>query len=176
MVVLSRRTKIFAKFKTAFTLMGLVGAMMYIIYPAGVPASDGYSYRIVQTVIYHGLMIAQGIFAIAYNDLDLSWKSIKYDLIAILSLTLWAMIGNTLYSGVITEACDCVEGCTNVITIYDYDLNWFFVKHDPLYIIPDEIDIYFAPFIMILAIFGMCALIRFISIKVLDVFEKRRLN
>lgn len=176
MGVLSRRTKIFAKFKTAFTLMGLVGAMMYILYPAGVPASDGYSYRIVQTVIYHGLMIAQGIFAIAYNDLDLSWKSIKYDLIAILSLTAWAMIGNTLYSGVITEACDCVEGCTNVITIYDYDLNWFFVKHDPLYIIPDEIDIYFAPFIMIFAIFGMCALIRFISIKVLDVFEKRRLN
>jgi hypothetical protein len=29
---------------------------------------------------------------------------------------------------------------------------------------------------MILAIFGMWALIRFISIKVLDVFEKRRLN
>jgi hypothetical protein len=63
-----------------------------------------------------------------------------------------------------------------VITIYNYDLNWFFVKHYPLYIISDEIDIYFAPFIMILAIFGMCALIRFISIKVLDVFEKRRLN
>ena len=171
MCVLSRRTKVFSKFKTSFTLMGLVGALMYLIYPAGVAEADGYSYRIVQTVLYHGLMIAQGVFAIAYNDLDLNWKSIKYDLFAILGLTLWAMLGNTLYSGEVKEACNCVEGCTNLITVYEHDFNWFFVKHDALYIIPDDIDIYFAPFIMIVAIFGMCALVRFISLKLEKVFN-----
>ena len=41
---------------------------MYIVYPAGVPEADGYSYRIVQTVIYHGLMIAQGVFSIAFKE------------------------------------------------------------------------------------------------------------
>ena len=172
MCVLSRRTKFLEKFKTAFTIMGLVGAMMYLVYPAGVAEADGYSYRIVQTVLYHGLMVAQGVFAIAYKDLDLSWKSAKYDLFAILGLTIWAMIGNTLYSGVVTETCGCVEGCTNMITVYDHDFNWFFVKHDALYILPDDTDIYFAPFIMIFAIFGMCALIRFISIKLLAIFDK----
>ena len=171
MCVLSRRTKVFSKFKTSFTLMGLVGALMYLIYPAGVAEADGYSSRIVQTVLYHGLMIAQGVFAIAYNDLDLNWKSIKYDLFAILGLTLWAMLGNTLYSGEVKEACNCVEGCTNLITVYEHDFNWFFVKHDALYIIPDDIDIYFAPFIMIVAIFGMCALVRFISLKLEKVFN-----
>ena len=176
MCFLSRHTKLFSKFKTAFTLMGLVGALMYLTYPAGVAKADGYSYRILQTVLYHGLMVAQGVFAIAYNDLDLSWKSLKYDLFAILGLVVWAMIGNTLYSGTVTETCGCVEGCTNIITVYDHDFNWFFVKHDALYVIPDDIDIYIAPFMMIVAIFGMCALIRFLSIQLLKAFNKKSLQ
>lgn len=174
MCVLARHTKFFAKFKTSFTIMGLIGALMYLTYPAGVASADGYSYRILQTVIYHGLMIAQGVFAIAFNDLDLKWNTLKYDAIAILVLTVWALLGNTLYSGVITETCSCVEGCTNIVTVYNHDFNWFFVKHDALYIISDEIDIYFAPILMIIVIFGMCCLIRFISIKLLDFFNKNK--
>lgn len=176
MCVLARNTKLFSKFKTSFTILGLIGAMMYLVYPAGVSEADGYSYRIVQTVIYHGLMVAQGVFAIAFNDLDLRWKTLKYDLIVILCLTLWAMLGNTLYSGTVKEACDCVEGCTNMITVYDHDFNWFFVKHDALYIIPDDIDIYFAPFMMIAAMFGMCSLIRFLSTMLLKKFGKPELT
>ena len=68
MCVLSRHTKVFAKYKTSFSIMGLIGAVMYLSYPAGVAEADGYSYRIVQTVIYHGLMLAQGVFAIAFKD------------------------------------------------------------------------------------------------------------
>ena len=173
MCVLARNTKLFSKFKTSFTIMGLVGAMMYLVYPAGVNEADGYSYRIIQTVLYHGLMVAQGVFAIAFNDLDLRWKTLKYDLIAILGMTLWAMLGNTLYSGTVQEACNCVEGCPNMLTVYDHDFNWFFVKHDALYVFDDEIDIYFAPFMMIAAIFGMCSLIRLISVKTLEFVNKR---
>lgn len=172
MCVLSRKTKLFSKFKTAFTILGLVGALMYLVYPAGVNEADGYSYRIIQTVIYHGLMIAQGVFAICYNDLDLSWKSFKYDVIVILGMTVWAYIGNILYSGVLEEACECVEGCTHMVKVYDHDFNWFFVKHDALYAFSDDYDMYFAPFMMIFAISGMCALIRFISIQLLKVFYK----
>lgn len=171
MCVLSRNIKALSKFKTSFTLMGLVGALMYLTYPAGVSEADGYSYRIVQTVLYHGLMIAQGVFAIAFGDINLSWKTFKYDVIAVLALTVWAMIGNELYSGTLTEACNCVDGCTQTVTVYDHSFNWFFVKHDALYIIPDDIDIYFAPFIMIVAITGMCALIRFIGQKFVKVSE-----
>lgn len=165
MCFLARHTKFFSKYKTTFTLMGLIGALMYLTYPSGVPSADGYSYRIVQTVLYHGLMIAQGVFAIAFGDLDLRWKSIKYDLVAIVAMALWAFIGNTLYSGVVEEVCEIGGGLTHTIKVYDHDFNWFFVKHDALYIFDDNIDVYFAPFAMIAVIFGMSALIRLISIK-----------
>lgn len=168
MCVLARNIKCLSKFKTSFTIMGLIGALMYLSYPAGVAEADGYSYRIIQTVIYHGLMVAQGIFAIAFNDLDLSLRNLKYDAFSVLGLTIWAFIGNTLYSGVVTETCNCVEGCTQTITTYSHDFNWFFVKHDALYVFSDEIDIYFAPFMMIAIVFGMCSIIRLISIKIIN--------
>lgn len=174
--VLSRNNKHFAKFKTAFTLLGLIGALMYLVYPAGVSEAEGYSYRIVQTVLYHGLMVAQGVFAIVFKDIDLNWKSFEYDVIVILCLTLWAMLGNAIYSGTVEATCTCKEGCTEIINTYNQNFNWFFVKHDALYIIPDDIDIYFAPFIMIIAISGMSALIRFLSKLLLKKFSKPELN
>lgn len=173
MCVLARHTKFFSRFKISFTLMGLVGALMYLTYPSGVSEADGYSYRIIQTVVYHGLMIAQGVFSIAFKDIVLSKKTLKYDAIAIVGLAVWAYLGNTLYSGVLTDVCGCVEGCTNVVEIYNHDFNWFFVKHDALYVISDEIDIYFAPFAMIIVIFGMCALIRFIGVSIHKAIDKR---
>ena len=57
MSLLSRKTKIFARFKTSFTLMGMIGATLYLVYPAGVNEADGDSYRIIQTVLYHWLII-----------------------------------------------------------------------------------------------------------------------
>lgn len=174
---LSRRTKFFAKFKNSFTLLGLIGALMYLVYPAGVRTGsgdyfDGYTYRIIQTVLYHGLMVAQGVFAIAFGDVKLEWKTFKYDVIIILCITVWAMFGNLVYTGEVYQECGCVEGCTELIEIYSEELNWFFVRHDALYIFPDEYDGYFAPFMMIGAISGMCALIRFLSNLLLKAFKK----
>lgn len=176
MCFIARRTKFFAKFKTSFTLMGLIGALMYLVYPSGVPSADGYSYRIVQTVIYHGLMVAQGVLSIAFEDIDLSWKTLKFDLIAIVALAVIALVANSLYSGVLTEPCNCVDGCVHTINVYDHDFNWFFVKHDALYIVPDDIDIYFVPYVMVAVIFGMCALIRFIGIKILSIANKKQVQ
>jgi hypothetical protein len=103
-------------------------------------------------------------------------KTIKYDLVAITSLALIAFVANTLYSGVIEEICECKEGCLEVMKVYDFDFNWFFVKHDPLYIIPDEIDVFFAPFLMIFAIFFMCFLTRILGKKSLKKLVKKRLK
>lgn len=174
MSLLSRKTKIFARFKTSFTLMGMIGATLYLAYPAGVNEADGYSYRIIQTVLYHGLMIAYGVFSIAFGDLNLSRKTLKYDLVAITSLALLAFVANHLYSGVKEEVCSCKEGCLEVIRVYDFDFNWFFVKHDPLYIVPDEIDVFFAPFLMIFAIFFMCFFTRILSRKILEKTAKKQ--
>ena len=180
MCVLSRNNKFFAKYKTAFTLLGLIGALMYLVYPSGVSTPngdffDGYTYRIIQTVLYHGLMIAQGIFAIIFKEIDLSWKSFENDVIIILCLALWAMFGNTIYSGTVEVKCTCSKECTETVYTYLNDFNWFFVKHDALYIIPDDIDVYFAPFAMVIVISGMSALIRFLSNLLLNKFSKPEL-
>lgn len=177
---MSRHTKALAKFKTSFTILGMIGALMYLTYPAGVKTGageffDGYTYRIIQTVLYHGLMVAQGVFAIAFGDIELKWSNFKYDIIIILCLTVWAMLGNEVYNGVVYGPCDCVEGCLEEVVIYNEQHNWFFVKHDPLYIFPDETDSYYSPFIMIGGITGMCALIRFLANKILGIFRKKEI-
>lgn len=177
MCFLCRHTKFFSKFKNTFTLLGLIGALMYLVYPAGVRNGsgqyfDGYTYRIIQTVLYHGLMVAQGVFAIIYGDIELKWSEFKYDVMAVLCITVWALLGNFAYTGIISEPCECVEGCTEMVVIYDEEPNWFFVQHDALYMFSNDYDGYFAPFMMIGAITGMCALIRFLSLKLLAIFKK----
>lgn len=160
MCFLARHNKKVAPFKTAFTILGLIGGLMYLTYPSGVAEADGYSYRIIQTVLYHGLMIAQGVFAFAFDDLDLDWKKIYYDAIAIAGLAVWAFIGNTLYSG------------TNEALSYAHDFNWFFVKHDALYLIDDNHDGLIAPIMSIVSVFGFDALIRLIVISLQRLFKK----
>ena len=177
MCFLSRHTKLFSKCKSTFPILGLIGALMYLCYPAGVRNGageyfDGYTYRIIQTVLYHGLMVAQGVFAIAFGDIELKWKDFKIDVVTVLCMVVWAMLGNLIYTGTITITCTCVEGCTEIIKIYENEPNWFFVQHDALYIIPDDIDGVIAPFMMIIAITGMCALIRFLGLQLLKVFKK----
>jgi uncharacterized membrane protein YwaF len=174
---LSRHTKKFDMFKNSFTLLGMIGALMYLVYPAGVKNGagdyfDGYTYRIIQTVLYHGLMVAQGVFAIAFGDVELKWNTFKYDIITILFVTVWALFGNAVYTGTAYVQCDCKEGCNELIKIYTEESNWFFVRHDPLYIFPDETDGYYSPFIMIGAMTGMCAIIRFLSDKILHFFKR----
>lgn len=178
MCFLSRHTKKFEKFKNSFSLLGMIGALMYLVYPAGVRNGageyfDGYTYRIIQTVLYHGLMVAQGVFAIAYGDVKLKWSNFKYDIITVLGVTVWAMFGNLAFTGTVYEQCNCVEGCLEMIKVYEEEPNWFFVQHDPLYIFPNETDGYYSPFIMIGAITGMCALMRFISDKLLTLFGNK---
>lgn len=172
-----RRIKKLEKFKTTFTLLGMIGALMYLVYPAGVRTGsgeyyDGYTYRIIQTVLYHGIMLAQGVFAIAFGDIELKWSTLKYDIITILIIIVWALLGNFMYTGILTEQCECVEGCKEIIKIYDEEPNWFFVQHDALYIFPNDTDGYYSPFIMLGAISLMCVIVRFLGEKLLSLFKK----
>lgn len=145
MCFLARHTKFFARFKTSFTMMGLIGALMYLTYPSGVSSADGYSYRIVQTVLYHGLMIAQGILALAFGDVKLEWKTITKDLFCIACMAAWAVLGNVMYGVKTPDGLD--------------SYNWFFVVEDPFGLFDAKLGQYVMPFGMIAAIFGMNALI-----------------
>lgn len=127
----SRHNKFLARFKTQFALFGFVSNLVYLIYPAGVMWYQVHplSYRVIQTLLFHGTMVIYGTLVLLYEDLQQHRRYWK-DLLVIASMTLWAILGNLLYTG---EAW----GCSN-------NFNWFFVRQDPFNIIPADI----APWIM----------------------------
>jgi len=133
---LSRHNKFLEKYKLQFALLGLIGNIIYVIYPAGVGWYQiaPYSYRVIQTLLYHGLMTLYGILTLAYDDKKLEWKNCWKELIVIILITLWALLGNAVYN---SDA-----------RVY----NWFFVVQDPFNILPENIAPIIMPFVMVFII------------------------
>lgn len=144
---LSYRGILFRKYRKQFALLGLVSNLIYVIYPAGVGWYQIHplSYRVVQTLLFHGAMTAYGILTLALGDEKLTFKSSLQELPVIAVVTLWAILGNTLYNGAAGE--------------YDHFFNWFFVVRDPFYILPADVAPYMMPLVMILVIYAADLLI-----------------
>lgn len=138
---LSYRGLLLSRYRKQFALLGLVSNLIYVIYPAGVGWYQIHplSYRVVQTLLFHGAMTAYGILTLALGQDKLTFKSSLQELPVIGAVTLWAMLGNTLYNGTAGE--------------YDHMFNWFFVVRDPFYILPSDIAPFIMPFLMILVIY-----------------------
>jgi hypothetical protein len=152
---LSRHNKFMSKYKLQFALLGLIGNIIYVIYPAGVGWYQiaPYSYRVIQTLLYHGLMTLYGILTICYDEEKLSWKACYKELTMIVLLTLWALLGNTIYN--------------NELRIY----NWFFVVQDPFYLLPKDLAAFMMPFIMIIVIFLADILVYFSYFGIKKLFK-----
>ena len=127
---LSIRTEFWGRFKTQFAVLALVSNIIYVIYPAGIGWYQIHplSYRVVQTLLYHGVMTAYGIFTLAYEKVECSPKK---DAAVISAMVLWALLGNTLYN--------------NDARFY----NWSFVVRDPFWILPENIAPFIMPFVII---------------------------
>ncbi len=141
----SRHNAFLGRFKTAFTMMGLVGALIYVAYPAGVANGEVsiFSYRILQTLLFHGLMVAYGVWSLLFGDAKPTWRTSYKDLGVISANILLAVIANHLYSGVENGR----------------SFNWCFIVSDPLCIIPDSVAPYVMPFIIIAIFFAIDMLI-----------------
>ena len=148
---LSRHNKFFNKYKLQFAVIGLIGNIIYVIYPAGIGwyQISPYSYRVIQTLLYHGLMTLYGVLTLAYDGEELKWKNCYKELIVIVLLVLWAMFGNMVYN--------------SDLRIY----NWFFVVQDPFYILPKNIACFIMPFIITITIFigNILVYLSYFSIK-----------
>lgn len=138
---LSDRGLLFSRYRKQFALLGLVSNLIYVIYPAGVGWYQIHplSYRVVQTLLFHGAMTAYGILTLALGDDRLCWKSSLQELPVIAAVTLWAMLGNTIYNGTAGE--------------YDHMFNWFFVVRDPFYILLQSVAPFIMPFVMVAVIY-----------------------
>ena len=153
---LSRHNNFLNKFKLQFALLGLIGNIIYVIYPAGVGWYQvaPYSYRVIQTLLYHGLMTLYGILTIAYDNVKLEWKNCWKELIVIVLMTLWALLGNFIYN--------------SDLRVY----NWFFVVQDPFYILPSNIAPIIMPFVMVIVIFFANTLVYFSYFGIKNIKER----
>ena len=160
MCFISRHNKFFEKFKTQFVLLGLASNLIYSIYPAGVGWYQVHplSYRVFQTLLFHGSMCAYGIFVLAFENVSLKLKNCYKELIVIVAMTLWAMLGNALYNGTSGE--------------YSHNFNWFFVLRDPFYILPQSIAPYIMPLVMMMVFFVADMLIYLVYFWIKNILNK----
>ncbi len=155
---LSRKNAFLGKWKTQFAVLGLISNLIYVVYPAGVGWYQIHplSYRTVQTLLFHGAMTAHGIFVLALGEESLQWKKCYRELLIIVAMVLWALLGNTLYNGTAGD--------------YSHYFNWFFVTQDPFYLLPKNVAPFVMPFVMILVMFTATQLVY----GVYYVFKKKR--
>lgn len=143
MCFLSRHTSFLGKYKSQLALLGLISNLVYVIYPGGVGQYQIHplSYRAIQTLLFHGVMSAYGIFTLTFENHGFSWKTCYRELITVSLMSLWALLGNTLYNGTSGD--------------YSHFFNWFFVVRDPFYLIPQEIAPFVMPFLTPIAFFAV---------------------
>ncbi|MBO4326292.1 MAG: YwaF family protein, partial [Clostridia bacterium] len=143
MCFLSRHTRFFSRFRMQFALLGLVSNLIYLFYPAGVMwyQINPLSYRVVQTLTFHGIMTAYGVVTLASEDNALDFRTCWKDLLTVCAMALWALAGNTLYNGTAGS--------------YSHFFNWFFVVRDPFWIIDANIAPFVMPFVVIAAFFAV---------------------
>ena len=128
MCFLSRFVPVLRRLRVHFALLGFISNLVYLIYPAGVMwhAVGPASYRVIQTLLFHAIMTVYGFLVLAFDE-RLRIKNCYKDLLVVVGMTLWAMLGNAAYNGTGGRV-----------------FNWFFVVGDPFGLFPEQA----APFIM----------------------------
>ena len=138
MCFLSRHNEFLGRFKLQFAALGFLSNLVYLVYPAGVMWHGVHplSYRVVQTLFFHGIMAVYGVLVLVYERDAFAWKRCYRDFVVIVSMTVWALLGNTIYN--------------NQSRVY----NWFFVMQDPFYALPEGAAPYIMPFLNVALFFA----------------------
>lgn len=133
-----------SKIKEPVSVLSILGPMMYLCFPASVGSGEPWCYQAVQTMFFHGVLMAWGILNIALGEVKPNIRKCWHSGIILVCITLWAKLGNNLFA----------------------DRNWFFLEEDALYIglvangiIPKWSLMLINPiifFIAVLAVYGIC--------------------
>lgn len=154
---LSRHNKFLYKYRFSFAILGMISNLIYFIYPAGVMWYQVHplSYRVIQTLLYHGIMMIYGFLVVVFEIKNLKMKDCINEIIVLMCLVLWALIGNYMYMD------------------KSYAYNWFFVLQDPFYIIPEDIAKFVMPFIVILSFSIVVIIFYLIYILISKIIDKK---
>ena len=135
----SRYNAFWRKFRLQFAMLGFLSNLTYLLYPAGMMWLNIHpmSYRVVQTLVFHGVMMVYGLLVLVYESQEFTWKRIYKDFGVVVSMTVWARLGNALYNS------------------REKMYNWFFVVQDPFNMFPEDIAPYIMPFLNIAIFFAV---------------------
>lgn len=147
----SRHNRFLGRFRLQFAMLGFLSNLTYLMYPAAMMwlKLHPLSYRVVQTLAFHGVMMIYGLLVLVYERQEFRWKNIYKDFIVIVAMTAWARLGNALYN--------------NSEKMY----NWFYVIEDPFGMFPKDISPYIAPFVNITIFFSVALVVYWVLSKVL---------
>ena len=153
----SRHNAFLGKFRLQFAMLGFLSNLTYLLYPAAMMWMNLHplSYRVVQTLLFHGIMMVYGLLVLVYECQEFSWKKIYKDLAVVAAMAGWARLGNALYSN----------------SAHQY--NWFYVIQDPFEMFPMNISVYIMPFLNT-AIFFLAGLLVYWIFSAVRSLCKRR--
>ena len=92
-------------------MLAMLAPMMYLCFPASVGDGEPWCYQAVQTMFFHGVLMAWGILSVAFGAVKPDIKRCWQSALALVCITLWAKFGNLIL-----------------------DQNWFFLEEDAFYI------------------------------------------
>lgn len=93
-------------------VLAVLAPLMYLVYPASIGEGEPWCYQAVQTMFFHGVLLAWGVLNLALGKVQLCWKKCWQCGVVLVAITLWAKLGNTLMP----------------------PHNWFFLEEDAFYI------------------------------------------
>ncbi|MBE6960113.1 MAG: hypothetical protein E7448_05280 [Ruminococcaceae bacterium] len=135
-----------SKIKEPIVMLSVLAPMMYLCYPASIGDGEPWCYQAVQTMFYHGVLMAWGILNLALGIVKPNIRNCWKAAVLLVAITLWAKLGNVLM-----------------------EHNWFFLNEDAFYIglvengiIPKWLLMVINPivfFLAVLAIYGLCHLL-----------------
>lgn len=86
-------------FKQIAVLLAMAGSIMYIVYPGtALNGKAPWSYVVVQTEFYHGMLLAWGFLNVSLKQVKLRYKDMWMPLVGLLVVALWATLGNFCYN------------------------------------------------------------------------------
>ena len=119
-------------------VLAILAPMMYLCYPASVGSGEPWCYQALQTMFFHGVLMAWGILSVALGAVKADIKNCWKAAVLLVCITLWAKLGNVLM-----------------------EHNWFFLEEDAFYIglvesgvIPKWLLMIVNPVVFFLAVLG----------------------
>ena len=99
------------KYREPVVMLAALAPIMYLSYPANLGEGEPWCYQTVQTMFYHGTLLAWGILTLALGVLKPNIRRCHTSAILLVAITLWAKLGNILLGH-----------------------NWFYLEEDAFYI------------------------------------------